>query len=87
MEGGSVGRILSYNDLSDVKHPASVDDDLDFSEFMTEEEKEEAMLEKKEREKEEKELKKEEEKRILEEKEQKEREAEEERINEEVYFH
>ena len=84
MEAGSVGRILSYNDLSDVKNLVSVDDDLDFSEFMTEEEKEEAKLEKKEREKEEEEMRKEEEERILEEKEQREREAEEERINEEV---
>ena len=92
MEGGTVGRILSYYDLCDVKYPRGVDKDMDFSEFMTEEEIEEAELKRIEREEEEK-IKKEEEERVSKEEERKEKEAEEERIKTEklrqiqVYFH
>ena len=43
VEGGTVGRILSYYDLCDLPYGYNqADKDLDFSEFMTEEEVEEA---------------------------------------------
>ena len=78
MEGGTVGRILSYYDLCDVKY-STVDKDLDFSEFMTDEEKEEAELKRLETEEEER-IRKEDEERVRKEEERKEREAEEERL-------
>ena len=55
VEGGTVGRILSYYDLCDIPQPTNtaVDKDLDFSEFMTEEETEEVELRRQQREEEE----------------------------------
>ena len=76
-----MGRILSYYDLCDVKYN-TVDKDLDFSEFMTEEEKEEVELRRLERE-EEARIKKEEEERLRKEEEKREKEAEEERRKQE----
>ena len=54
MESSTVGRILSYYDLCDIPYGQDVvDKDLDFSEFMTEEEKEESEVKRREREEEE----------------------------------
>ena len=51
VEGGTVGRILSYYDLCDLPYGYNqADKDLDFSEFMTEEEVEEAEGRRQERE-------------------------------------
>ena len=51
VEGGTVGRILSYYDLCDLPYGYNqADKDLDFSEFMTEEEAEEAEGRRQERE-------------------------------------
>ena len=82
VEGGTVGRILTYYDLCDVKYPKAGDDDLDFSEFMTEEEKEEFELRKLEKEEEER-LRKEEEERLRKEEEKRAKEIEEERRKQE----
>ena len=79
IEGGTVGRILSYYDLCDVKYNTNIDKDMDFSEFMTEEEIEEAALKKEEREEEER-LEKEEEEHYRKEEERREQEAEEEKL-------
>ena len=80
VEGGTVGRILSYYDLCDIPQQAgnsTVDKDLDFSEFMTEEESEEVELRRQQREEEEL-RKREEEEWLLAEEERKAREEEEE---------
>ena len=82
MEGGTVGRILTYYDLCDVKYPNNKDPDLDFSEFMTEEEREEAELRRLEKEEEER-LREEEEERLRIEEEKRAKELEEERLQEE----
>ena len=82
VEGGTVGRILTYYDLCDVKYPKAGDEDLDFSEFMTDEEKEEAELRKLEREEDER-LREEEEERLRSEEETREKEAEEEQRKQE----
>ena len=82
MEGGTVGRILTYYDLCDVKYPNGKDPDLDFSEFMTEEEREEAELRKLEKEEEER-LRQEEEERLRNEEEKRAKDLEEERLKEE----
>ena len=83
VESATVGRILSYYDLCDIPYGQdTVEKDLDFSEFMTEEEQEECELKRQEREEEEKRrreeeewLEKEEEKRRKEEEEKAERKA------------
>ena len=77
VEGGTVGRILTYYDLCDVKYPPAGDPDLDFSEFMTEEEREEAELMRLEKQEEER-LRKEEEERLREEEEKRAKQLEEE---------
>lgn len=80
VEGGTVGRILSYYDLCDIPQQAgnsAVDKDLDFSEFMTEEESEEVELRRQQREEEEL-RKREEEEWLLAEEERKAKEEEEE---------
>ena len=80
VEGGTVGRILSYYDLCDIPQHAgnsAVDKDMDFSEFMTEEESEEVELRRQQREEEEL-RKREEEEWLLQEEERKAREEEEE---------
>ena len=80
VEGGTVGRILSYYDLCDIPQTpqgnSAVDKDLDFSEFMTEEESEEAELRRQQREEEEL-RKREEEEWLLAEEERKAKEEEE----------
>ena len=51
VESSTVGRILSYYDLCDIPYGHdTIDKDLDFSEFMTEEEREESELKRLERE-------------------------------------
>lgn len=82
VEGGTVGRILTYYDLCDVKYPNNKDPDLDFSEFMTDEEREEAELRRLEKEEEER-LREEEEERLRIEEEKRAKELEEERLQEE----
>ena len=82
VEGGTVGRILSYYDLCDIPYGYNnngVDKDLDFSEFMTEEEMEECEAKRQEREEEEL-RKKEEEEWLMKEEERRAKEEEEERI-------
>ena len=62
VESSTVGRILSYYDLCDIPYGNdAVDKDLDFSEFMTEEEKEECEMRRLEREEEERRKREEEE--------------------------
>ena len=62
VESSTVGRILSYYDLCDIPYGQdTVDKDLDFSEFMTDEEKEESDLKRQEREEEERRRREEEE--------------------------
>ena len=68
MEGGTVGKILSYYDLCDLPYGHNtVDKDLDFSEFMTDEEMEATELKRQERELEELRRKEEEEWLVMEE--------------------
>ena len=73
---------MSYYDLCDVRYPTNVDKDLDFSEFMTDEEKEEAELKRLEKEEEER-IRQDEEERLQKEEERRGKEAEEERIKQE----
>ena len=80
MEGGTVGRILSYYDLCDIPQGnTQVDKDLDFSEFMTDEEIEESELRRHQREEEEL-RRREEEEWLLAEEERKAREEEEAKV-------